>query len=121
MASLVPDSANDGHDSLNTVPSSLSAYELLTDRRMMPDPALLAGVEISETGDAGYEIVLPSDLFGAAVYNLVLPGKGLPTTVLSLSDSLFKPKVVASWSSIIVLSFLPRACRVGASYVVVGR
>ena len=82
----------------------------------MPDPALLAGVVVSETGEPGTADALRLLLlFGAAVCTLV-PGTGLPTTVLSLpsvslSLPLLAPKFVASWSSIIVLSFLPRAGR----------
>lgn len=101
MASLSVAEDNDGQDSLNTVPSSLSANELRVDRRLMPDPALLAGVELSDTGDPGQADdlkLLP--LFGAVVYSLE-PGTCFPTMVLSLPSvslplSGFPPKVVAS-------------------------
>lgn len=101
MVSLKAVSASDGQDSLNTVPSSLSAKELRVDLRCIPEPALLAGVELSETGEPGEAVVLKLLLlFGAAVYNFE-PGTGFPTTVLwlpsvSLSLSLLPPNVVAS-------------------------
>ena len=97
----MPPSPSDGHDSLNTVPSSLSANELRVDRLWIPDPALLAGVVISETGDSGdAEALRLLPFFGAVVYKRV-PCTGLPTIVLSLpsvslSLPLLAPKLVAS-------------------------
>lgn len=84
-AKVVGSLASEGQSSLKTVPESLPVYEVRTEWRWMPSPALLAGEgSHDETGEEAYAVVASELLRGVAVKRLGFQAAGRPMMVVSL-------------------------------------